>query len=137
MNGSGPPRPRGLHVRRPVALAIGAVAALLIAGTLVAPVVILSGGSKGAPCAAELAYLGHRYTARPVPHVVQAVAVGVGVENGCGATAENVDVRSLTGVAQSVAVVVSGESTSIYVRNGLCPHASGSALLACVRRLGA
>ncbi len=137
-NGSRPPLPtRGLHVRRPVALAIGAVAALLVAGMLVAPVVILSGGSKPKPCAAELTYRGRRYVARPVPRVIQAVAVGVGVENGCGAADQSVNVRSLTGVAQSVAVAVSGESASIYVRRGLCPDAAASRLLACVRRLGA
>ena len=136
-NGSRPPLPRrGPHVRRPVALAIGAVAALVVAGMLVAPVVIFSGRSQTKPCAAVLVYRGRSYVARPVPHVVQAVAVGVGVEHGCGAPSQNVDVRSLTGVAQSVAVAVSGESASIYVRRGLCPDATAAGLLACVRRLG-
>ena len=136
-NGSRPPLPtRGLHVRRPVALAIGAVAALLVAGMLVAPVVILTGGPKAKPCAAVLLYRGRSYVARPVPRVVQAVATGVGVENGCGAADQNVNVRSLAGIAPSVAIAVSGESGSIYVRRGLCPHASAAGLLACVRRLG-
>lgn len=120
-----------------MALAIGAIAALFVLGMLVAPVVILSGGSKAKPCAAELVYRGRRYVARPVPRVVQAVAVGVGVENGCGAVNESVNVRSLTGIAPSIAIAVSGESASIYVRRGLCPDATAAGLLACVRRLGA
>jgi len=111
------------------------VAALLIAGMLVAPVVILSGRSAAKPCAPDLVFQGRRYAARPVPHVVQAVAIGTGVESGCGSPAQNVNIRSLTRVTASIAVAAEGESASIYVRRGLCPRASGSGLLACVRRL--
>jgi hypothetical protein len=111
------------------------VAALLTAGVLVAPIVILGSGSSTAPCAALLHYQGRTYDVRRVTGAVQAVAIGVGVERGCGAPAQNVDVRSLTGIDPSAAIAVADESGSIYVRRGICPSVAGSALLACLRGL--
>ena len=124
-NGSGPLRPaRGLHVRRPVALAIGIVAALLVAGLLVAPVVILSGGSKAKPCAADLLYQGRHYDARPVPRVVQAVAVGAGTESGGGGRPQTRAGRSVT--ARPRAVARTGAAGSVPERGARRPRAAAA-----------
>jgi hypothetical protein len=133
-NGSRPRLPRrGLHVRRPFALLIGLGAALLIAGVLVAPIVILGGGGKTSPCAQALLYRGRAYAARPVTGAVQSIATGVGVVSGCGAAPSNVDVRSLAGVPVDSAVAVAGDSSSVYVRTGVCGKASKQRLLACLQ----
>lgn len=133
-NGSRPsPYRRGPRVSRRVGLGIGAVAAIVVAAVLVAPVVILGDGSNGTPCAQALAYRGVGYDARAATGVVQSVAVGVGVVSGCNQAASNVDVRSLAGIPTARAVALASDSTSIYVRHGLCPHLSGGRLLACLR----
>ena len=112
----------------------GLLAAGVIGVALVAPVII-TGGSTG-KCAASLYYLGRPYTARVVAGAppVQAIAIGVGVTRGCGTTPGNVNVRSLVGVKPSAAVAVSGASSSIYVRRGICPRASSRTLLTCLTR---
>ncbi|HET7568932.1 MAG TPA: hypothetical protein VFJ91_13145 [Gaiellaceae bacterium] len=134
-NGSRPaPYRRGPRVSRRVALLVGAVAVLLVAGVLVAPVVILGGGSGGTRCAQSLAYKGVGYDARRVGGAVQSVATGVGVVSGCNQPASNVDVRSLAGIPTGHAVALAGDSTSVYVRHGLCPELTGDRLLACLRR---
>ena len=133
-NGSRPSPPRrGLHVRRRVALLVGAIAALLIAGVLVAPLVIIGSAPKATACAQTLAYQGVGYDARRVTGAVQRLAVGTGTVSGCNQPASEVNVRSLAGLATGRAVAVEGDATSIYVRHGLCPDASAGRLLACLR----
>ena len=107
----------------------------MIAAVLVAPVVLSSGGSAAKPCAGSLLYQGRRYVARPAgtAHVVQAIAIGVGVTSGCGASPANVDLRSLAGVKPSVAVGLPADQSSIYVRRGVCAAASPAELLGCLR----
>jgi hypothetical protein len=121
-------------VNRRLRLAIGGAAALVIAGVLVAPVV-LSGGPAGS-CSTSLSYLGEPYTVRSTSgaDAVQAVAIGVGITRGCGSKPENVGVRSLAGVSTAVAVAVAGDASSIYVRRGVCVHSPARALLACLKR---
>jgi hypothetical protein len=122
-------------VNRRLRIAIGGAVGLVLAGILVSPVVLSGGGSKGS-CSTTLSYLGRPYTVRATEgaDVVQALAIGVGITRGCGSKPENVNVRSLSGVRPSAAVGVSGDQASIYVRRGLCPHATGEALLSCVKR---
>jgi hypothetical protein len=122
------------RVNRRLRLAIGGVASLVIAGVLVAPVV-LSGGSAG-PCSATLYYLGHAYTVRSsgTEDAVQALAIGVGITRGCGSKPENQGVRSLDGVSPAAAVAVAGDASEIYVRRGVCVHAPARSLLACLKR---
>ena len=112
----------------------GLLAAGVIAGALIAPVVISGGSSAG--CSTSLYYLGNPYVARKIAGAppVQAIAIGIGVTRGCGTKPENVDVRSLSGVQASRAIGASGASTAIYVRRGICTRASARALLACVTR---
>jgi hypothetical protein len=109
---------------------------LVIGAVLVAPVVLLSGGTSAPPCAHTLLYQGRRYVARPVAPdaTVEAVAIGVGVESGCGASPSNVDLRSLVGVKPAAAVGLPADDSSIYVRRGLCPASSARDLVACLRR---
>jgi hypothetical protein len=123
-------------VNRRARLTLGGVAALVLAGVLVAPVVIGSGGGSSSSCSTALYYSGHPYSVRSVRDntVVQARAIGVGVTRGCGTRPENVDIRSVAGVRPAVAVAVAGDPSSIYVRRGVCPSLSGRALLACVKR---
>jgi hypothetical protein len=121
-------------------LLIGALAAFVIGGVLVAPVVLRGDGSPGGPaCASSLLYRGRLYVARAAgaAPVVQAIAIGVGVTRGCGVSPANVDLRSLAGVEPSVAVGLPADQSSIYVRRGVCPSASSAGLLACLRRGGA
>jgi hypothetical protein len=113
---------------------LGLLVAGVIGGALVAPVIISGGSSSG--CSTSLYYLGQPYSAREIAGAppVQAIAIGVGVTRGCGTQPENVDVRSLAGVQPSRAIAVSGASSSIYVRRGICPRVSARMLLACVTR---
>lgn len=116
---------------RRIRLLLGLAAAVVIAGALVAPVV-LSGGSGGKPCAATLLFRGSAYTARDASGFVQAIAIGVGVTRGCGAAPQNVNVRSLAGISPARAIGISGDQSSVYVRRGVCTGAAD--LLACLRR---
>ena len=122
-------------MNRRLRILIGGTAALVIAGVLVAPVV-LSGGGSSVSCSTTLYYLGHPYTVRPIGRadVVQAISIGVAVTRGCGSKPENVNVRSLAGVSPAVAVGLEGDQSAVYVRLGRCPHVSGQALLACAKR---
>lgn len=124
------------RLSRRLRIALGVLAALLIAAVLVAPIVILGSGSPAKPCARTLAYKGRGYVARGAPSVVQAVAIGVGVASGCGGSPQNVNLRSLTGVSPSVAVGVEADQSSIYVRRGVCATSTAQRLLACLRRAG-
>jgi len=121
-------------VNRPMRLALGGVAALVLAGVLVAPVVI-GGAGSGRPCVVTLSYAGAPYVARATKGAlpVQALAIGVGVTRGCGAKPQNVDVRSLAGIRPSRAVALSGAS-DVWVRRGICPRVEASALLSCLTR---
>lgn len=123
-----------MAVNRRLRLLVGAVAAVVIAGALVAPVVISGGGSV--PCSATLVYLGHVYAARSVggASVVQDISVGVGVTRGCGTKPEDVNVRSLAGVRPAAAVGLEGVPSAVYVRRGVCPAADASTLWACLTR---
>jgi len=122
-------------VNRRLRIAIGGATAVVLAGVLVAPVV-LSGGRSDGSCSMTLSYLGQPYTVRRTgdASVVQSLAIGVGITHGCGSKPENVDVRSLAGVSPASAVGLSGDQTSIYVRRGLCPGMTGGPLLACLTR---
>lgn len=122
------------RLSRRLRISLGVLAALLIVAVLVAPVVILGSGSPQKRCARTLAYKGRTYVARPAPSAVQAIAVGVGVAAGCGGVPQNVNLRSLTGVAPSVAVGVESDQSSLYVRRGVCTSADEPRLLACLRR---
>jgi hypothetical protein len=121
-------------VNRRLRLVLGGTAALVIAGVLVAPVV-LSGAPAGS-CSMSLSYLGRAYTVRSAggADAVQALAIGVGITRGCGSKPENVGVRSLAGVSPASAVAVAGDASSIYVRRGVCVHSAPRALLACLKR---
>ena len=122
-------------VNRRWRLAVGGLAALLIAGALVAPVVLSNGGSNGS-CSTTLSYSGHAYAVRSVggASVVQAVSIGVGYTRGCGSKPENVNVRSLVGVRPARAVGLEGNETIVYVRDGVCPGVSAGALMPCLTR---
>jgi hypothetical protein len=121
-------------VNRRLRLLVGALAAVLIAGALVAPVVISGGGSGS--CSGTLVYLGHPYAARSVGarSVVQDISIGVGVTRGCGTTPENVNVRSLSGVRPAAAVGLEGVPSAVYVRRGVCSSANAGTLWACLTR---
>ena len=84
----------------------------------------------------SLAYLGKPYVVRSAggADAVQAIAIGVGITRGCGSKPENVGVRSLAGVSPAAAFAVAGDASSIYVRRGVCVHATPRALLACLKR---
>ena len=114
-------------------LLVGAVTAVVIGAVLVAPVVLLGTGPKHAPCSTTILYQGQRYIARPTGHVVEAIAVGVGVASGCGTKPSNVDLRSVQGVSSARAVALASESSTVYVRRGVCPGKQDGALLACLR----
>jgi hypothetical protein len=135
-NGSRPlQRPLGRRISRRWRFLIGAIAAIVIAGALVAPVVLMtgSGTSRGKPCAETLRYERHEYLARSVTaRVVQGVAIGVGVTSGCGTAPANINIRSLLGVKATAAVGIPGDASAIYVRRGVCSQASASKLLGCV-----
>jgi hypothetical protein len=122
------------RVKKPLRLALGGVAALVLAGGLVAPVVIGRGGSSRS-CATTLFYSGHPYAVRPAggAPMVQDLAIGVGITRGCGAKPENVDVRSLAGVRPARAVGLSGDP-AVWVRRGVCARSRPAALLTCLSR---
>jgi hypothetical protein len=138
-NGSQPlRRPPGSRIPRRGRFLIGACAALVIAGALVAPVVLTgSGSSGGTPCAETLLYEQHEYVARRVSlPAVEGVAIGVGVTSGCGTAPANINIRSLRGVKPAAAVGLPGDASAIYVRRGVCSQAAAAALLGCVSRSG-
>lgn len=122
-------------MNRRLRLLAGALAALVIAGALVAQVV-LSGGRPAGACSATLDYLGRSYDARPVEgaSVVQDISIGVGITRGCGAKPENVNVRSLSGVKPAAAVGLEGVPSAVYVRRGVCASDGAGALWACLTR---
>jgi hypothetical protein len=134
-NGSRPARQLGWRMpgSRRTRLAVGAAAAVVIAGVLVAPIVLLGTGSKAPPCSTAILYQGQRYLPRHSGRVVEAIAIGIGVASGCGQKPQNVDLRSVQGVSAARAVVIASNPSTIYVRRGVCPSEQGSALLSCLR----
>jgi hypothetical protein len=116
-------------------LAGGAVVALMLIVGVATPIVL--GGGTPAPrnCAKTLRYDTHLYVARPMPapRLVQSLAIGVGVLAGCGTPASNINVRSLAGVAPSVAIGIPSDADSVYIRQNMCPSISGRALWTCLR----
>ena len=122
-------------MNRRLRLLVGALAAVVIAGALVAPVVI-SGGAPGGSCSTTLVYRGHLYGARSVAgaSAVQDLSIGVGATRGCGQKPENVNVRSLSGVEPAAAVGLEGVPSVVYVRRGICPSAEAGTLWACLTR---
>jgi hypothetical protein len=136
-NGSGPlQRAPGSRLSRRSRLLIGAAAAIVIGAVLVAPIVILTGGQGPGTCTLALTYKDGTYVARAIvpAGIVQGVAIGVGVTSGCGTTPANIGVRSLLGVKPAAAVGIATDSSSLYVRRGLCAAAVPSKLLACLKR---
>ncbi|HEY2541433.1 MAG TPA: hypothetical protein VGH92_00120 [Gaiellaceae bacterium] len=121
-------------MNRRLRIGLGAFAALLIAGALVAPVV--DRGGSGKTCSTALSYRGRTYAVRPVRgnSLVQAVSVGVGVTGGCGLKPQNVNIRSLVGIDPARALGLEGDQTSIYVRRGVCRGVAPGALAACLKR---
>lgn len=137
-NGSRPrPAARRLPGSRRTRLAVGAVTAAVIAAVLVAPVVLLGTGPKHAACATTVLYRGQRYVARPSGRVVEAIAVGVGVASGCGTKPANVGLRTVQGVSAARAVALASDSSTVYVRRGVCPGRERDALLRCLKGQGA
>jgi hypothetical protein len=118
-------------------LAVGAATAVVIGAVLVAPVVLLGTGPKHPACSTTIRYRGLRYVARPSGRVVEAIAVGVGVASGCGTTPANVDLRSVQGVSTARAVALASDSSTVYVRRGVCPGKERDALLRCLKGRGA
>jgi hypothetical protein len=118
-------------------LTVGALTAAVIAAVLVAPVVLLGTGAKHPACSTTVAYRGQRYVARTTGRVVEAIAVGVGVASGCGAKPANVDLRSVQGVSATRAVALASDSSTVYVRRGVCPGKERDALLRCLKAPGA
>jgi hypothetical protein len=116
-------------------LSLAALAILVLAAALAAPIVLHSGGSGKKGCPRVLVYRGRRYVARPVPstQVVQAIAIGVGLARGCDAPPSNVDLRSLPGIKPTAAVGLAGDQSSVYVRRGVCSASSSRKLMRCLR----
>jgi hypothetical protein len=114
-------------------LAVGSATAIVIGAVLVAPIVLLGTGPKHKSCTTTILYRGHRYDARPTGRVVEAIAVGVGVASGCGTKPANVDLRTVQGVSAGRAVALASDSSTVYVRRGVCPGKEHAELLACLR----
>ena len=135
-NGSRPhPRTYSFPASRRLRLALGAATALVIAGVLVAPIVLIGTGprSTGPVCRSTILFRGHRYVGRPTGRVVEAISVGVGVASGCGTQPANVDLRSVAGVKPALAVALPSDPSTVYVRRGVCPQARGAAVVRCLR----
>jgi hypothetical protein len=129
-----PSRAPQFIVSRPLRLIVGAVIGIVLLALLVSPVLI--GGGTPAPrtCVRTLRYESHPYVARamPTPRLVQSLAIGIGVLSGCGSPPENIDVRSLAGVSRGVAIGIPSDTSSVFVRRGVCPRLVENALRACL-----
>ena len=110
--------------------------ALVLAVVLVSPVVISTAKPPAKPCAETLDYQVRRYVARSVASdaIVETATLGVGVIRGCGASPSNVDLLALAGVRSAVAVGLTADLSSIYVRRGVCVGSTERQLLACLQR---
>jgi hypothetical protein len=116
-------------------LAGGAVVAFILIVAVATPIILGGGAPSPRNCAKTLRYERHVYVARPMPAppLVQSLAIGIGVLAGCGSPAANINVRSLTGVAPSVAIGIPSDAESVYVRQNVCPSITGRALGTCLR----
>jgi hypothetical protein len=119
---------------RRLRIVFGSAGAIVLLVVLVTPVAFRGGGGRS--CARTLLYAGRVYTAREVggTHVVQSLAVGVGVVSGCGGAPANVDVRSIAGARPAYAVALPTETATLYVTRGRCPGLADATLLRCLRR---
>jgi len=119
---------------RRVRILLGSAAAVVLLLVLVTPVAFR--GGAGSSCGRTLLYAGRVYTARSAggTHVVQSIAVGVGVVSGCGAAPATVDIRSIAGVRPAFAVALPTETSTLYVARGRCTEPAGARLLRCLRR---
>ena len=110
----------------------GLVAAVVLLGVLVAPVVLRGHGSS---CSLTLSYQGRTYTARDVgdAHIVQSIAIGVGVLSGCGTSPQNGNLRSIAGIPPAFAVGLPTEASTVFVERGRCPDLTGTRLVRCLR----
>jgi formate dehydrogenase subunit gamma len=136
-----PPRVRATHAvsrltaPRPLRLLIGGVIGLAIAFALAAPVILSGQTSTSRACRETLRYGSGAYSPRPMPKpaLVESVAIGIGALSGCGTPPSTIDLRSLAGVRPSIATAISTDTSSVYVRRGVCPNVVGRALGACLR----
>ncbi len=139
--GAAPLRVRATHTvsrltaPRRIRLLIGAVVALVIVFALVAPVILSGETPTSQACIKTLRYASRAYSPRPMPKpsLVESVAIGVGALTGCGTPASTIDLRSLAGVRPSIAIAISTDANSIYVRHSVCANVAGRALRACLR----
>jgi hypothetical protein len=108
------------------------IAAIVLLGVLVAPVVLRGHGSS---CSLTLRYAGRTYAARDVrnAHVVQSIAVGVGVLSGCGSSPQNANIRSILGLPPAFAVGLPTEASTLFVERGRCSDLTGPLLVRCLR----
>jgi hypothetical protein len=99
----------------------------------VAPVVLRGHGSS---CSLTLSYAGRTYEARDIgsARIVQSIAVGTGVLSGCGSKPQNASIRSIVGIPPAFAVGLPTEGSTLYVKRGRCPEATGVGLVDCLRR---
>jgi hypothetical protein len=134
-NGRPPSNAPRRVVSRPVRLIVGAVLGILLVAALVSPVLIGGGTPSPRTCARTLRYESQLYVARPMPtpRLVESLAIGIGVLSGCGTPPSNINVRSLSGVLRSAAIGIPSDSTSVYVRRGVCANAVDHALSSCLR----
>jgi hypothetical protein len=124
-----------LIVPRRLRLIVGAVLGVVLIGALVSPVIIGGGTPSPRTCARTLFFDSHTYVARPMPtpRLVESLAIGVGVLSGCGTPASNIDVRAIAGVSRGAAIGIPSDTSSVYVRRGVCANAVDHALWSCLR----
>jgi hypothetical protein len=134
-NGRPPSNAPRYVVSRPLRLVVGAILGVVLIAALVSPVLIGGGTPSPRTCARSLRYESQPYVARamPTPRLVESLAIGIGVLSGCGTPPSNVDVRLLSGVRRGVAIGIPSDTTSVYVRRGVCANAVKHALWSCLR----
>jgi hypothetical protein len=122
-------------VSRPLRLAVGVVIGVVLLAALVSPVLIGGGTPSPRTCARTLRYESQLYVARamPSPRLVESLAIGIGVLSGCGTPPSNVNVRLFSGVRRGVAIGIPSDTTSVYIRQGVCVNAVEHALWSCLR----
>jgi ABC-type amino acid transport system permease subunit len=120
---------------RPLRLIIGAVVGVVLLALLVSPVLIGGGTPSPRACARTLRYASHLYVARamPTPRLVQSLAIGIGVLSGCGTPPSNINVRSFSGVGRSAAIGIPSDTSSVYIRRGVCASVVEHTLWSCLR----
>lgn len=135
----GPPRRPSRRLRLAI---LGLVLAILVA--LFLTLARLSHPTRNATstagrCVAILRFRNRVYDGKRVrsDSFVQYQSIGVGTVPPCGSTQPSqYDVRSLVGVAPTLAVALPGAGNVVYVRRGRCPGLAGAGLARCLRRGG-